>query len=226
MVNTVEPFITLGGETQAGSNLPLASMKKKKKMKYYKEGSHLDAVLCLSAHPTEVNCLASGSADKTIKIWDLSTQKCVRTIKENHKNKVQVLQWNPNDPKSLLSAGFDGKGVVCNSSNPNEKIYLQFNNTEIESGCWHPTDPYSCFFSFENGWVKAFDVRKGDKPVLDFQAHQQQCTSLACCKAKDNVLASVSTDGNINIWDIKELEEEGRPKLIQSKNLKVGGLFT
>lgn len=133
LVNPVQPFITLGGETKEASNVPLASMKKKNKMKYYNEGSHLDAVLCLSAHPTEVNILASGSADKTIKVWDISTQKCLRTIK-NHKDKVQVLQWNPNDPKTILSGGFDGKGVVCNSSNPNEKVYLPFNNTEIESG--------------------------------------------------------------------------------------------
>jgi len=97
----------------------------------------------------------------------------VRTIK-NHKEKVQVLQWNPKDTKSILSAGFDGKGVVCNTKNPNEKIYLQFNNTEIESGSWHSTDEYACFFSFENGVVKGFDTRKPDSPVVDFQAHEQQ----------------------------------------------------
>lgn len=224
VVDAVAPVMSLGGETKAASNVALASLKVKNKKKFYKEGSHLDAVLCLSAHPTEVNFLASGSADKMIKVWDLSTQKCVRTIK-NHKDKVQVLQWNPNDPKSLLSAGFDGKGVVCNSNNPNEKIYLQFNNTEIESGCWHPTDPYSCFFSFENGSIKAFDIRNPDNPVLDYQAHEQQCTSLACCKASEGLLASVSTNGYCNIWDLKNLEE-GKPKLVQTKNMKIGGLFT
>lgn len=104
-------MITLGGEKEAGKNMPLASMKRKNKMKYYSDGSHTDAVLCLAVHPTEVNKLASGSADKIIKIWDLSTQKWVRDIKM-HKDRVQVLQWNPKDTKMLLSAGFDGKGVV------------------------------------------------------------------------------------------------------------------
>jgi periodic tryptophan protein 1 len=141
IVDTVEPVITLGGETEAGKSMPLQSMKAKNKKKYYNEGSHLDAVLCLSMHPTEVNILASGSADKIVKIWDLNTQKCIRDIK-NHKEKVQVLQWNKNDPNTILSAGFDGKGVVTNSKNPNEKIYMQFGNTEIESGCWNPVDQY------------------------------------------------------------------------------------
>lgn len=114
-------------------------MKAKKRKKYYNEGSHIDSVLCLSIHPTEVNYLASGSADKTVKIWDISNQKCVRDIK-NHKDKVQVLEWNKQDPNMILSAGFDGKGVVTNSKNPNEKIYMQFENTEIESGLWNPLD--------------------------------------------------------------------------------------
>lgn len=177
MVDVVEPFITLGGETESGKNMPLKSMKAKKKKQYYNDGSHMDAVLCLSVHPTEVNYLASGSADKIIKIWDLNTQKCIRDIK-NHKDKVQVLEWNKFDPTSILSAGFDGKGVVTNSKNPNEKIYMNFNNTEIESGIWNPLNQYECYFSFENGEVKGFDVRKADTPLFDFKAHEQQCTSI------------------------------------------------
>lgn len=75
IVDEVEPIITLGGETDEGKNIPLKSMKAKKKKQYYNPGSHFDAVLCMSMHPTEVNFLASGSADKVIKIWDLNTQK-------------------------------------------------------------------------------------------------------------------------------------------------------
>jgi len=180
-------------------------MKAKKKRQYYREGSHLDSVLCLSIHPTEVNYLASGSADKTIKIWDLGKQKCAREIK-NHKDKVQVVQWNPHDPQSLLSAGFDGKAVITNSKNINEKIYLQFGNTEIESGCWSPIDQYLCYFAFENGEVKGFDARKPEETLIDFKAHEKQCTSVAICKADKNLLATASMDGYINIWDLSEID--------------------
>ena len=37
------------------------------------EGSHSDAVLTLSLNSFRKNILCSGSADKTIKIWDIST---------------------------------------------------------------------------------------------------------------------------------------------------------
>jgi periodic tryptophan protein 1 len=223
IIDAVAPLMTLGGETKAAANVPLASMKNKNKQKYFKEGSHFDSILCLSVHPDKPNFLASGSADNTIKIWDLTTQKCVRTIK-NHKDKVQVLQWNPIDTNLLLSAGFDGKAVVCNSNNPNEKTYLNFNNTEIESGCWNPKDQYSCFFTFEDGSVKGFDTRNPDKPVFNFQAHEEQCTSIAFSKVV-NMMVTVSTDETINVWDLNTVFDE-KPFLVQSKNLKIGGLFT
>ena len=224
MIDWVEPVIILGGEKEAGKNMPLASMKRKNKMKYYSDGSHTDAVLCIAVHPTEVNKLASGSADKIIKIWDLSTQKWVRDIKM-HKDRVQVLQWNPKDTKMLLSAGFDGKGVVWNTKNTNEHIKMVFGNTEIESGCWHPIEDNAWFFSFENGWVKGYDIRKHETPVIDFQAHNQQWTGVACTPANEALLATSSVDGYINIWDLKSVEDS-KPKLIQAKNMKVGGLFT
>ena len=222
-VDVVEPYITLGGETEAGKNLPLKSMKAKKRKKYYNEGSHIDSVLCLSIHPTEVNYLASGSADKTVKIWDISNQKCVRDIK-NHKDKVQVLEWNKQDPNMILSAGFDGKGVVTNSKNPNEKIYMQFENTEIESGLWNPLDQNQWYFSFENGEVKGYDIRNPENALFDFKAHEQQCTSISSCKANKNLLATACIDGHVSIWDLSEIDSF-TPKCVQSKNLKVGGLF-
>jgi len=73
IINSVAPVIQLGGETQSAKNVQLSMLSNKNKKKYFKENSHVDAVLAISLHPTEPNILASASADKTIKIWDLST---------------------------------------------------------------------------------------------------------------------------------------------------------
>lgn len=82
-----------------------------------------------------------------------------------------------------------------------------------------------CFFSFESGWVKSYSIKSPEEPILNFQAHEQQCTSLGVCKVKDNLLVTVSPDALINVWDTNIIED-GKPRLIQSKNLKIGGLFT
>ena len=54
--------------------------------------------MCL-AH---TNRLSSGSADHTIKLWDISTQQCTATY-THHTDKVQSIQWNPAEPSVLLT---------------------------------------------------------------------------------------------------------------------------
>ena len=49
--------------------------------------------------------LASGSRDKTIKIWDVSTGVCLVTL-TGHDNWVRSLSWHPGG-KYLLSASDD-----------------------------------------------------------------------------------------------------------------------
>jgi len=42
--------------------------------------------------------IASGSADQTVKLWDLSSMTCSHTC-THHKDKVVSVQWHPTEVK-------------------------------------------------------------------------------------------------------------------------------
>lgn len=74
VLDAVEPVVNLGGILGKKGR----SKAKKSKVKLAKN-SHKDSVLTIHKHPTRHNFLASGSADNTIKVWDVVTQKCLLT---------------------------------------------------------------------------------------------------------------------------------------------------
>lgn len=89
----------------------MAIQKKKPKKftnnsKKWKEGSHTDSVLSLALNAANKNILASGSADSTVKIWDLNHGRNIFTC-SHHTNKVNKVQWNPKDSSVLLTCSED-----------------------------------------------------------------------------------------------------------------------
>lgn len=112
VMDAMEPVVVLGGrhdpdieKCAALKKLAKRDKKKERELKEallgeLKEGSHSDAIIALAWNPFHKR-LASGSADTTIKIWNIATQTCERTL-THHKGKVQSMEWNPSEPNMLL----------------------------------------------------------------------------------------------------------------------------
>ena len=76
VMDVLEPACTLGGYEDERVNVSSRKAKGRK----LKEGSHEDAVLCLDWHAAHRERLVSGSADETVKLWDVTTQQCTATL--------------------------------------------------------------------------------------------------------------------------------------------------
>lgn len=67
-------------------------------------GSHTDSVLFSDWNRLEPSVVATGSADQTIKLWDLNTAACAGTLRV-HSSEVLSVRWHPQERSVILSSG-------------------------------------------------------------------------------------------------------------------------
>eukprot|EP01050_Picozoa_sp_SAG11_P017285 SAG11_NODE_2476_length_3313_cov_4.959241_1_plen_101_part_00 len=69
------------------------------------QSSHVSDVWSVAFDPTNINQLASGSQDRTIKLWDITTDECLRTL--DHSGSVNSVAFDPTNSNQLASASYD-----------------------------------------------------------------------------------------------------------------------
>lgn len=244
VLDPVEPSAVLGGEDV---NAKQSSKKKKSKSVKYLPGSHTDSVLALSWNSIYRQALASGSADKTVKVWDVTNQTCSYTF-SHHTDKVQSVTWHPQEAWLLTSGGFDKTVhlIDCRSAATTCACTLP---SDIEQLVWDPFHNYHLYGSLEDGQVICIDVRKcsantstntnNNAAILfSFQAHNKTTSNLAFSSSIPGMLATSSLDKTVKIWDLKDVQNtatntnaQGQfinspAKCIAYKTMNVGKLFS
>ena len=185
--------------------------------------------MALSLNPFQAEYLASGSADTTVKVWDLEELTCKATFSNLHKNKVQVVKWNNCNESLLLTGGYDRViNVVDVRTRPLGEAALKFRLTkelkDLESGVWHPTLEHNFVISTESGKVHGYDIRNPAAPIFELEAHSPKpCTSVAFSPHIPSMMATVSLDEYVKVWDITT---GSMPQLVGYKKMTMGELFT
>lgn len=82
---------------------------------------HEDAVNSLAFNPASEFLVATGSADKTIGIWDLrNVKEKVHTL-EGHNDAVTALSWHPTEASILGSGSYDRRVIFWDLSKVGEE---------------------------------------------------------------------------------------------------------
>ena len=180
---------------------------------------HLNSVDAIAVNPANPNEFASGSHDKTLKLWDVQKAKCKATYGGN-KQGIWSLHYEPKG-KLLVSASPEG---VC-------KIWDAKSGKATHTMEAHlPKRAYWCRFNEGGNYfascgsdrlVKLWDMKKLKEPLKLFKGHAGVVSSCDFM-GKDKLILSTSLDGDIIIFDIEkglvlehsELSEKQRSNII------------
>lgn len=229
-VDCMYPNAILGQGGATAEDKKKSKKKKKSKSKKPNDQYHVDAVLSLAANRKHRNLLASASADKTVKLWDLHTTTCAKSY-TYHTDKVCSLAWHAAESTVLLSGSYDRTVAAADMRAPGASPSVRVGvESDVENVRWDPHDGNYFFVSTETGMIHYFDARncsadplasaKGS--VWRLQAHEESVSSFDINAVVPGFMATGSTDKTVKLWNIGP---QG-PSVVVSRDFDVGRVFT
>ena len=182
VLNALEPSCVLGGEdTTVADEIMRHNMMNKTGVGNHnnnslprgggslKPGSHTDAVMALSWNKVHRQVVASGSADCTVKLWDVTqanTDRANAATLHHHKDKVQSVLWHPEEGTLLATGSYD-RTVALVDARATENVRKVKLPGDCEALAWDPFHTQYLTAASEDGTVMCWDVRKfSDKTPL------------------------------------------------------------
>jgi WD40 repeat protein len=150
------------------------------------------------AYSPDGRFVASGSADSSIKIWDLETGREIWTLPE-HEAAVESLAYSP-----------DGRRIVSGAADYSIKLWDVETGEEIKSLIGHSNVVNSVAYSPDgrlvvsgsaDRTVKVWDLENSGT-LWTFYDHSLWVNAV-CFSPDGRVVASASRDGTAKLWDIQ-----------------------
>jgi len=141
--------------------------------------------------------LASGSHDKTVKIWDMSSGQQIHTL-TGHSDGVGSVVFSP-DGKLLASGSWDNTIRLWDTRTWNEIRTLRGHTRHVFRVVFSPDGRWLASAS-DDGTIKLWEVGSGCE-IHTLEGHRGGVTSVRF-SPDGQVLASTSKDSTVKLWNV------------------------
>ena len=159
---------------------------------------HTDDVTALAWSPDGA-CIASASADGTVRVWELASASLLLIYSE-HRSPVAAVAWS-HDGQLVASGGIDGTICIWRAGDGGGSVTCALAHRGGVTALDWSADGSGLYSGGMDGHVRLWDPASA-VAVCDFEAHRLAVAALACCPAKSRGLfASAGRDGSVRVWD-------------------------
>ncbi|MEG4201432.1 WD40 domain-containing protein [Microcoleus sp. Pol12A5] len=158
---------------------------------------HSNVVISVAFSP-DGKTLASASSDKTIKLWNLQSQKPIATL-TGHSNSVRSIAFSP-DGKTLASASYDNTIKLWHLETQTQVTTLTGHSNQVYSVAFSPDGKVLACASGDNT-IKLWNL-ESQKPIATLTGHSNKVLSVAF-SPDGKTLASASSDNTIKLWHLE-----------------------
>uniref|UniRef100_A0A8C2ZZU2 THO complex subunit 3 n=2 Tax=Cyclopterus lumpus TaxID=8103 RepID=A0A8C2ZZU2_CYCLU len=159
---------------------------------------HGDSVDQLCWHPTNPDLFVTASGDKTIRIWDVRTTKCIATV--NTKGENINICWSP-DGQTIAVGNKDDVVTFIDAKTHRSRAEEQF-KFEVNEISWN-NDNDMFFLTNGNGCINILSYPEL-KPIQSINAHPSNCICIKFDPTGKH-FATGSADALVSLWSVEEL---------------------
>ncbi|KAJ7383640.1 Methylosome protein 50 [Desmophyllum pertusum] len=139
--------------------------------------------------------IVSGSWDRSIKLWDIEHEKCIKSYK-GHRDMVWSAVYSRTEQDLFVSVSQDGKVILWDARTPKLASKLTDSSHDSIPRCvdWSPLDNHLLAIGYEDGTVCLCNIQDPKQPVLSYCPHERAVNKLAFSPRSPEWLATVSDD--------------------------------